>query len=186
MSSICSKKGIIRVFEIIISILLCVILIFLIFANCSKTKKYLSVVRITSAKFSVETSLILAVIKVESNFNEKAVSNKGALGLMQVTENTFEYVCTLYNLDYTLEDTFDVTANITVGTAYLNYLFKKFKTEKEVLAAYNAGEGNLYNWLSNQSYSDDGKTLKKIPYKETLNYVRKVAFYKNCYYKKFD
>lgn len=158
---------------------------FIIFANVAKTKKYLSVVSEVSERFSVEISLILAVIKVESDFNERAVSGKQALGLMQITANTFEYVCDLYDLNYNREDIFDVVANVSAGTAYLDYLYKKFGTEKEVLAAYNAGEGNVSLWLSDQRYSKDGKTLEVVPFKETDQYIKKVGFYKDCYYKRF-
>ncbi len=186
MSSVYLNRKSIRIFEIIICFLLCGILIFLTLANVAKTKKYLGVINDASDRFSVEKSLILAVIKAESDFKERAVSNRQAFGLMQITENTFGYVCDLYNLNYDREDIFDVVANVNVGTAYLDYLFKRFLTEKEVLAAYNAGEGNVTQWLNDDRYSKDGKTLEAVPFKETDNYIKKVSFYKNCYYKRFS
>lgn len=185
MSSVYLNRKLIRIFEIIICFLLCGILVLIIFANVAKTKKYLSVVSEASERFSVEISLILAVIKVESDFNERAVSGKQALGLMQITANTFEYVCNLYDLNYDREDIFDVVANVNAGAAYLDYLYKKFGTEKEALAAYNAGEGNVSLWLGDQRYSKDGKSLDVVPFKETDRYVKKVSFYKDCYYKRF-
>ena len=128
-------------------------------------------------KNGVDESLVLAVIKCESGFNENAVSDKGACGLMQLMPRTFDYIC---NINGVCDgDIFDSYSNVFAGTAYLKYLFSKFNGLDEVLCAYNAGEGTVFKWLENEKYSLDKKTLLIIPYPETRDYLFKV---KNYYY----
>lgn len=180
MSSSRSKKKTV-IFNIVISFILCLILLFLFFNNVCKPRRYYNTVCEACERFEIEESLILAIIKVESNFNSRAVSDKEACGLMQIKRSTFDYVCGVYKLEYSAEEIFGVKENIYVGTAYIDYLFKKFLNIQEVLAAYNAGEGTVREWLKNDKYSDDGITVKIFPYMETRNYVNKVLFYKNYY-----
>ncbi len=171
------KNTIIKFLEIIICLMLCVIFATSIFASNYRIKRYNKFVIKSANAFNVRQELILAVIKVESNFHEKAKSDKGAYGLMQIKKSTFNYVCNIYSLDYTEDDIFKPEANICVGTAYLDYLYGKFKYDVVVLAAYNAGEGNVRLWLSDSAFSTDGKTLMKIPFKETEMYVNKILRY---------
>jgi len=65
------------------------------------------------------------------------------------------------------------------------YLTNKFTNINVVIAAYNAGEGVVSNWLKSEEYSTDGKTLIKIPYKETANYLNKVTRGINIYKDRF-
>lgn len=181
MLSSLSKKKLIRIFEVSLLLLVTTFLTCLIFANAAKIKKYRSIADSASKTFKVEASLIFAVIKVESNFNEKAVSKKNACGLMQITLSTFSYVVKTYGLEYSVDDIFTPKANVYVGTAYLSYLIEKFGYEEVALAAYNAGEGNVKKWLCDKNYSIDGKILTDIPFKETSDYVERVQKYKNYY-----
>lgn len=140
-------------------------------------KRYTGAVKAACREFGLREETLYAVIKVESGFNRRAKSNKGAVGLMQILPSTAEYVCP--------EDTeinlYDPKINIYVGAKYLFYLFDKFKDEKVALAAYNAGEGNVITWLSDKEYSSDGKTLSYIPFGETRAYVEKVLKFKRLY-----
>jgi len=129
--------------------------------------------------FSV--SLVLSVIKVESNFNADAVSSKNAKGLMQIKDDTFEFVCEKYDLDLSGSDIFDAEKNIIVGITYLGYLYEKYKDIDLALCAYNAGEGNIDKWLSDKRYSSDGKELENIPFKETDDYIKKIKFYERVF-----
>lgn len=148
-----------------------------------QVKKYLAQVSEYSYEYQVEPELVFAVIKVESNFDEQAVSNRGAIGLMQIMPTTAAYIAQKigYSAEINLKN---ADCNIALGCAYLSYLKQKFNTEKEFLCAYNAGEGIVSKWLENSEYSLDGKTLNKIAYVETQNYVKKVLAYKQKY-KKF-
>ena len=112
-------------------------------------------------RYGVETALIYAVIRAESNFQVQAVSSAGAVGLMQLMPETAD--------------------NIRMGTWYLAYLTVRFGKTDEAIAAYNAGEGRVRQWLNNPAYTDESNRLLCIPYKETQDYVRKVKFFYNCY-----
>ena len=141
-----------------------------------------------SFKYGVAAELIFSVAKNESGFNANAVSDKGAVGIMQITPSTAEYIAKIRGIkEYDLKD---AAINLDFGTYYLKYLSGKFYGVKEVAAAYNAGEGTVNKWLKNKEYSKDGKTLNFIPYKETAAYVDKIIFsinkYKKLYGKLLD
>lgn len=70
--------------------------------------------------------------------------------------------------------------NIMLGAKYLSYLFERFENLDTVLCAFNAGPNTVKNWLANEEYSSDAKTLSKIPYSETKTYIEK--FHKNFKY----
>ena len=127
-------------------------------------------------KYDIPAEIIFAVIKVESSFKADAKSKVGAMGLMQMMPTTFEWLTGKYHLNENLPSLmlYDPEVNIRYGTYYLRYLKDKFGDWNTVLAAYNAGEGNVSKWLADKQYSTDGKTLESIPIKETENYVKKV------------
>ena len=124
-----------------------------------------------SNEYQLDTGLVFSVIKVESNFNSSAVSKKGAIGLMQIKPDTAKYIADLKGVsEY---DLLDAKTNIDFGCYYLRYLIDKFEVLETALCAYNAGEGNVNLWLADERYSKDGKTLNKIPFRETERYVNK-------------
>ena len=125
-----------------------------------------------SKEFYLDSALVFSVIKVESGFNLKAKSPKGAVGLMQILPSTAEYIAK--SLGVKNYDLYNVDTNIRFGCYYLRYLINKFTGLTESLCAYNAGEGNVRSWLKDDRYSSDGKTLQKIPFSETNNYVNKI------------
>ncbi len=133
---------------------------------------YLDYVKQTAIEFNLEESLIMSIIKVESGFNPKAKSNKGAIGLMQLTPSTAEYIKEMLKIESF--DLFDEKTNIRFGGYYVRYLMSKFKSKKTAIIAYNAGEGNVRNWLKNKEYSLDGVNLINVPYKESQEYVLRV------------
>ena len=125
-----------------------------------------------STTYLIDPYLILSVIKTESGFKIDAISPAGAKGLMQLTDSTASYVAKLLKKDSF--EIFDADLNINFGTFYIRYLIDKFTNLEVAIAAFNAGEGNVSYWLKNPSYSDDGKTLKHIPFPETREYVKKI------------
>lgn len=141
-------------------------------------KKYKEVVSIYVEEYNVEENLIFAVIKAESNFEENAVSNKNAIGLMQLMEETAKDVARKNDieLDYNniKQDLCDINKNINIGTKYLSILLEKYKNKEVALAAYNAGIGTVDNWIEKGIIKEDGSNIENIPYKETNNYVRKI------------
>lgn len=124
-------------------------------------KKFDHIIDVAANKYNIDSSLIKAVIKAESNFNYRAVSRAGAQGLMQLMPATASHL--------KVEDPFNPKKNIDGGTRYLRYLLNVYRGNLTLaLAAYNAGEGAVakYNY-------------KIPPYRETQNYVKRVlSFYK--------
>lgn len=155
-----------------------------------------------SVEYNIPKAVIYAVIKTESDFDAEAVSSAGAVGLMQMMPSTFEWLTGDEHLGEHLDRSAlkDPEVSIRYGTYYLQYLRAKFapavtdgETAKAadweiILAAYNAGEGNVSKWLSNSEYSKDGK-LTNIPFSETKSYVSKVMHaietYKKLYPEQF-
>lgn len=151
---------------------------------------YVQYVEEYAAEYNVPSSVIFAVIKVESDFDPNAESVAGARGLMQMLPSTFEWLTSDEHLGEHLhkDELFEPDVSIRYGTYYLDYLYKKFDRNWDTaIAAYNAGEGNVAKWLKDPEYSDGNGTLTDIPFKETKNYVKKVndeiATYKELYYK---
>lgn len=122
--------------------------------------------------YGLERGLIFSVIKTESSFDKSAVSGKGAMGLMQITAKTGEYIAQKLGLEN--YDLLDAEDNVNLGCFYLKYLYLRFKDMDTALVAYNAGEGNVALWLSEKSLSDDQKTLKIIPFAESREYLKKI------------
>ncbi len=131
----------------------------------------------------IPESLIFAVIKTESDFDPDAVSPMGAAGLMQLMPDTFRDISDNF-LGERLPDEMisDPETNIRYGVFYLSWLYySKFGNWDTVLAAYNAGIGNVYDWLDDPEFSDDGVTLKYIPIAETRAYVSRVRAAQETY-----
>jgi soluble lytic murein transglycosylase-like protein len=100
--------------------------------------------------------LVAAVVKAESDFRPRLVSNKNAIGLMQIIPSTGEFMGA--------NDLFDPADNVRIGTRYLRYLNRRFNGDTTlVLAAYNAGEGTVRRHQG------------VPPYKETRDYLRKIS-----------
>lgn len=107
-------------------------------------------------KFDVDAALVSAVIKAESDYNPRTVSHKGARGLMQLMPATARR--------FGVSDSFDPVANIHAGTRYLRWLLNKFEGNADLaVAAYNAGEGNVWKYNG------------VPPFRETVQYIKRVA-----------
>jgi soluble lytic murein transglycosylase-like protein len=105
--------------------------------------------------YEVSPDLVDSVIQVESNYNPRAVSPKGALGIMQLMPETARR--------FGVKNAFDPKQNIEGGVRYLKFLQDIFKDDRLAIAAYNAGEGAV------QKYGN------VPPYPETMNYVANVG-----------
>lgn len=141
-------------------------------------KTYQEVVSLYEEKYHVEENLIFAVIKAESNFDKNAVSNRNAIGLMQLMEETAKDVAKKNQIEINAEkvkdELCDVNKNIEIGTCYLSMLMEKYQNKEVALAAYNAGTGTVDGWIEKGVIQKDGTDIEKVPYKETNNYVRKI------------
>lgn len=124
---------------------------------------YDKVVEEASRAYGLDAALIHAVIAVESSYNPKAVSKKGAAGLMQLMPGTAKR--------YGVADAFDPVQNVSGGARYLRDLLDMFDSDVSLaLAAFNAGEHAVMKY---------GKRIP--PYRETLRYVPRVLGYYERY-----
>ncbi len=128
-----------------------------------KSPVYESLIVDAARKHRVEPNLVKAVIKAESDFNHRAVSRKGARGLMQLMP------ATAYR--FSVGNSFDPWSNIEGGVRYLRHLLDLFQGNLELaLAAYNAGEGAVARY---------NNTVP--PYPETRTYIQRVVRYLERY-----
>ena len=128
------------------------------------TKKYDGFIQEASNTFGLSFSLLKAMIRVESNFNSRAISKKGALGLMQIMPQNLQA--------FDIQDPYDPKDNIMGGARYFKSLMERFEGKLPLaLAAYNAGPTIVDKY-------------KRIPpIKETKDYVKKVMKYFYLYQK---
>ncbi|WP_456419347.1 lytic transglycosylase domain-containing protein [Thermovibrio sp.] len=106
-------------------------------------------------KYGIPERLFLELVRAESNFNPKAVSRKGAIGLCQLMPSTAKRLG--------VKDPFNPDENLRAGAEYLRELYNKYGDWKLALAAYNAGEGAVERY---------GRRVP--PYRETKEYVKKI------------
>jgi len=139
-----------------------------------------------AAAFGQDPLLIAAIIRVESNYKENAVSPKGALGIMQLMPDTAAWILEKEALfkDLDMQDASSrADAGIRLGTWYVKELNRQFDGNLPVvLAAYNAGPGRVRQWLNERVWDGSEQTLRNIPYGETRQYVQRVLYY----YKKYQ
>ena len=147
---------------------------------------YADIISAASIEFDVPKYIIYATIKVESDFDPYAESSRGAMGLMQMIPSTFEWLTGDEHLSEHLEAKllFEPEVSIRYGVYYLKYLYSKFDHKWDVAcAAYNGGEGNVANWLTDERYSDGEGNLTSFPdnFDETKNYVKKIKKAREMY-----
>lgn len=140
---------------------------------------------------NLNPAFVAAIVLNESSFDPKAESYRGARGLMQMMEDTAQWVYDQIGQggDYSFDLMYDAETNVQYGCWYLAYLSEKFGGDPVlVAAAFHSGQTNVLNWLSDMEYSDDQRTLPldKMPDGNTKAYVEKVmnafAAYRRLYY----
>ena len=131
------------------------------FKASSRTQKFDAIIKDAARRYSVDFSLLKAIIRAESSFDPQAISRKGARGLMQIMPENFR------TLD--IQDPFDPKQNIMGGTRYFRSLLDRYQGRVSLtLAAYNAGPTAVDRY-------------RRIPpYAETQDYVQRVLrFYEH-------
>jgi len=122
----------------------------------ARAARYDAIIESAAASAAVEADLLRAVIVVESGFNSRALSNRGAVGLMQVLPATASR--------FGVSNLYDPAQNVLAGASYLKFLMQRFDRDVHlVLAAYNAGE---------EAVTRSGGRIP--PFAETMAYVPKV------------
>jgi soluble lytic murein transglycosylase len=135
----------------------------------------LPAIRLQGTK-AVDPYLIAAIIREESQFDLKAVSRVGAIGLMQVMPATASTVAQRMGMPAVgREDLFDQETNIRIGVRYVEQLFEQFSGNLVyVIAAYNAGPAAVTAWVAQYGNLNSDEFVELIPYQETRQYVKRV------------
>jgi peptidoglycan lytic transglycosylase len=135
--------------------------------------RYSEYVRVHARENDLDPALLAAVIYQESKFDAGAESKSGAIGLMQLTPATAHGIAIRTGGSrFRTEDLLNPEINIRYGAWYLRNLFQKYGDERLVLAAYNAGQGNVDRWRA------DGRP---IAFAETRAYIDRVEHLKHVY-----
>jgi soluble lytic murein transglycosylase len=141
--------------------------------------RYQQIVRGHAHNYGLDAALLAAVIYQESKFDASARSKSGAVGLMQLRPETAKGIALRTGGSaFRVSDLRNPEINIRYGCWYLRHLFRKYGSERLVLAAYNAGQGNVDRWLDEER--------AEIPYSETRAYVDKVETLKGIYRDAWD
>ena len=150
-------------------------------------RDYAAFVETYAEAYGVPETVVYAVIHTESGFDSGAVSSAGAVGLMQMLPETFEWLTDEILFDH-LESgmLYDPETNIRYGTYLLSRYYDRYGDWELAFAAYNAGPGNLDSWLADEEYADGEGGLKQIPFKETRNYVKKVQNARKIYERLYE
>lgn len=153
---------------------------------------YRSTIENYSSRWKVDKFLAISVMKVESNFTEAACSQSGAVGLMQIMPETAAWIA--YQLGEVpdeiaddIKNLRDPETNIRYGTWYLAELEDEFNgNDVLALAAYNAGRGNVREWMKKNRWQENFSDIDKIPYAETRDYVKRVLHCREKYAKLYS
>ncbi len=135
---------------------------------------YWELVQEWSATQGVNPVLAIALMRQESRFESEIRSSAGAVGLMQVMPDTGTWVAEQagYDPNFKLIDPVD---NIRLGTWFLAYTHREFRDNSMLaIASYNAGPGNVNNWLQRFDARDSDAFVEQIPFPETQGYVEAV------------
>ncbi len=166
-----------KIFKIVLGLCLASLFIMLsyIIFNINNALKFYPIIEQYSVEYNVDPLFITAIIKVESNFNPKAKSKKGAIGLMQIMPSTAREIAEKYlNIsDFSENKIYEPEFNIRLGVYYVKILSEMFNNNINlVLASYNAGLGNVQKWQQENPIIEYDS--QEMPFRETKNYVSKI------------
>lgn len=143
--------------------------------SCLYPRVHWDIIERLSAQYGIDPMLVLSVIREESRFDPGARSAAGALGLMQLMPKTAHRFDSMAKVSLkNSRDMLEVKNNIGIGVCYLSHLIKEFGSYTYAIAAYNAGEDIVRQWLKKGQYKSADQFIEDIPYDETRNYVKKV------------
>lgn len=170
-----------RILTILISVILLLSIIGLIgrkiYVHYAYPMEYSSTIQKYAEEYGVSDDLVRAVIDVESGYKTDAVSDAGAIGLMQMTRDAFNWINEYQIKDSTtFDELYDADTSIRYGTCLLAVLLDHYDGNvTNAIAAYHAGMGSVDSWLELTKNSSDGENLDSIPRSDTEYYVAKVT-----------
>lgn len=138
-----------------------------------------------SERNQVDPFLIAAIIKNESNFQQQAVSEVGAIGLMQIMPVTGAWIAQEMGMeDYQEHYLYRTKTNIRMGCWYLGELQYEFQNNPTLMImAYNAGRGQTKHWMEEHGWDYSFQDVEAIPFADTREYVSKVLQDRSNYYR---
>ena len=177
--------------KLLLMILVLASLSYFVWQNEDFQRKYLypydyqDTINFYADRYEVDRNLVASAILAESKFRQDATSVHGARGLMQIMPETGSWIATQIEDDsFSVDKLYNVNMNIKYGTWYLSELQTEFEgNEVLALAAYNAGRGNVYEWMEKYHWDINFKDYTKIPFPETREYVKRVLENKKHYNK---
>jgi soluble lytic murein transglycosylase len=145
-------------------------------------KPYWIDLRRFSSSTGLDPYLVASLIRQESAFNPNAVSRKDAVGLMQLLPKTGKLVAKQVKLrHFVATELFTPAVNLELGTRYFRDTVDKFGAFEYALAAYNAGDDRVKDWLAQGKYRDPQEFVESIPFTETREYVQAILRNANVY-----
>jgi soluble lytic murein transglycosylase len=140
------------------------------------------IIRQQARQKSLDPALIAAVIFQESKFEDRT-SSAGALGMMQLLPDTAHFIARKTGgVRFNTDDLSTPQINIAYGSWYLRYMVDRYGGNKTLaVAAYNAGEHNVDNWVARAGGADNFDPSRDIPFPETRNYVSSVLDHEKQY-----
>ena len=177
------RPGLLRtLLAVLVVLALAATLLFTVFRRQVDTMEYPcsynEYVEYYAGKYNIDPLILYSFIRTESNFNPNAQSNVGARGLMQITEETFDWIKSKIapTEPLTFDDLYDPETNIRFGTYFVSYCLLRYQQDlATAAAAYHSGWGTVDDLLVQSEYSADGKTLDHYPYPQMRQYVRKIT-----------
>lgn len=139
--------------------------------------RYEDTIRQVSRERGLEPTLVASVVYNESRFDPEAVSDEGAVGLMQILPETARFIQQRSGIE---GDYRDPEVNLRLGAWYLSYLEDQYEGhERLMLAAYNSGQGRVNSWVAQEGFDIE----RDIPFPETRHYVENVLESQQTYTK---
>jgi soluble lytic murein transglycosylase len=143
--------------------------------------RYEKEIAAVAKKYDVNPYLLAAVARTESGFNPEAASHDGAVGLMQLLPGTAKWVTGLDSWKGPANPALtDPQDSLELGACYLSYLMRTIANSTAALAAYNAGQGIVGDWMKAAGGADSFGP-EDIKYPETKEFVRRVEHYRSLF-----
>lgn len=140
-------------------------------------KEYSEYVEYYADKYQIDPLLLYSFICTESGFDPEAQSSVDARGLMQITDETFQWIKSKIapTEALTFEDLYDPEVNVRFGSYYLAVILDRYDQDiSTAAAAYHSGWGTVDQLLEQEKYTEDGRTLIVFPYEQMDLYVKKI------------
>jgi soluble lytic murein transglycosylase len=145
-------------------------------------KPYWTDLKKFSSANGLDPYMVASLIRQESEFNPNAVSNKSALGLMQLLPRVGKGVAKQEKLKhFSVPQLFTPAVNLQLGTRYFRAMVDQFGGFEYALAAYNAGDDRVRDWQAAGKYRDIQEFVESIPFTETREYVQAIMRNANVY-----